>query len=437
MAGPRKPIRVLIAEDSAFLRKLLRSLLSADPEIQVVGEAADGRQAIALATRLRPQVIALDILLPGVDGLAVTQQILALHPRPIVILSSGSEQAAAATLQALEAGAVDFWIQPSGAAVVDMDRLQQELARKLKRAARRKPSRGPRRARRKLPPAAVPSLPVRHVPEPVRGARPEDAGAWPEASSAAAAPTGTPAARQILLVESNIFFAVQWGDALLQQGFDVVHSSTPEDAAGLLNWLRPAAVLCADPQQVRTLAGIVHREGESSRVPIIALGSGEKHSLLEALRAGCDDFLDRRLSPETIAAHVRSFLERQDAGTQPTLSGSLPYLGGSLPPRDLPAVLQMLAHSRQSGALHVQAGEAEGVIFLIQGEIVHAETRDLIGDDAVLSLVKASAGREDALFKFVPGAAAIRTVTRSVTELMLEALREVDEQARAVKTDAK
>ena len=85
-AGNR--IRVLIADDSAFMRKVLQSIFSADPQLEVVGEARDGREAVSQAELLSPDVITMDINMPHMDGLQATEVIMSTRPRPIVIGSS-------------------------------------------------------------------------------------------------------------------------------------------------------------------------------------------------------------------------------------------------------------------------------------------------------------------------------------------------------------
>ena len=80
-------IRVLVAEDSLTIRKHLVEILSADPAIQVVGEAGDGKQAIELCQRLRPDVVTLDMMMPVMSGLAATEYIMAYVPTPILIVS--------------------------------------------------------------------------------------------------------------------------------------------------------------------------------------------------------------------------------------------------------------------------------------------------------------------------------------------------------------
>jgi hypothetical protein len=160
------------------------------------------------------------------------------------------------------------------------------------------------------------------------------------------------------------------------------------------------------------------------------MGEGGDQALMEAFRAGCDDYVDRRLGPEHIASHVRTFLKSHTEGFQPTqmLTSNETALSGSLSHLDLPGVVQMLCHSRQSGALHINSNQIDGIIFFEAGEITHAEAGELIGDDAVTIIIKRCNGVESGVYKFIPGAEAVtRTVLRSSTDLMLDALRQVDE----------
>ncbi len=131
-----KPIRVLIVDDSAFMRKVLESIIGADPDMEVAGIAKDGREAIAQSEALSPDVITMDISMPHVDGLQATEVIMASHPRPILIVSSESREGAAPTLRALELGAIDFVPKPANAIDLDMNSIREELCRKLKMAAK-------------------------------------------------------------------------------------------------------------------------------------------------------------------------------------------------------------------------------------------------------------------------------------------------------------
>ncbi len=134
MSGKR--IRVLVVDDSAFMRKVLQSILTADPEIDVCGEARDGREAVAQNDSLNPDVIAMDINMPHMDGLQATEVIMSKTPRPIVIVSSESRDGADTTLKALELGAIDFVAKPSAGVDLDMNSVRAELTRKLKIAAK-------------------------------------------------------------------------------------------------------------------------------------------------------------------------------------------------------------------------------------------------------------------------------------------------------------
>ena len=129
-------IRVLIVDDSAFMCRVLRDIISADPQLEVAGQGRDGRDAVAMAESLKPDVITMDINMPHVDGLQATELIMSQHPRPIVIVSSESRDGAASTLRALELGAIDFVSKPSGGVDLDMRSVREELTRKLKLAAK-------------------------------------------------------------------------------------------------------------------------------------------------------------------------------------------------------------------------------------------------------------------------------------------------------------
>ena len=129
-------IRVLIVDDSAFMRKVLQSIISADPQLEVVGEARDGREAVSKAEQLKPDVITMDINMPHVDGLQATEMIMSSNPRPILVVSSESREGADVTLKALELGAIDFVAKPSSGIDLDMNSVRDELGRKLKMAAK-------------------------------------------------------------------------------------------------------------------------------------------------------------------------------------------------------------------------------------------------------------------------------------------------------------
>ena len=136
LKAPEKKIRVLVADDSAFMCKVLKEIINSDAQLEVAGTARDGREAVALAQSLRPDVITMDINMPHLDGLQATELIMSQHPRPVVIVSSESREGAASTLRALELGAIDFVPKPTNGIDLDMRNIREELTRKLKMAAK-------------------------------------------------------------------------------------------------------------------------------------------------------------------------------------------------------------------------------------------------------------------------------------------------------------
>lgn len=131
-----KPIRVMIVDDSAFMRKVLNGIISSDPQLQVCGEARDGRDALAQLDSLRPDVISMDINMPHMDGLEATEVIMSSNPHPVLIVSSESREGAEVTLKALQLGAIDFVPKPTSGIDFDMSSVKDELCRKLKMAAK-------------------------------------------------------------------------------------------------------------------------------------------------------------------------------------------------------------------------------------------------------------------------------------------------------------
>ena len=113
-------IRVLVVDDSAFMRKVLNGIITADPQLDVCGEAKDGREAVEQAETLKPDVISMDINMPRMDGLEATEIVMSKNPRPILIVSSESHDGAEVTLKALQLGAIDFVAKPSGGIDLDM-----------------------------------------------------------------------------------------------------------------------------------------------------------------------------------------------------------------------------------------------------------------------------------------------------------------------------
>ena len=196
-------VRVLVVDDSALMRRLLTDMLRSAPEIEVVGAACDGAEALELAVRLRPDVITLDVEMPGMSGLEVLPALLEVHSAPVVMVSALTQEGADVTLAALELGAVDFLPKPGRHEIAEFKASRDLLIAKVLAAAqsqvqhprasslaRSRPARGsadlatrcvaigistggPQALSRTLPalaPPAPPVLVVQHMPAPFTGA---------------------------------------------------------------------------------------------------------------------------------------------------------------------------------------------------------------------------------------------------------------------------
>jgi two-component system chemotaxis response regulator CheB len=131
-----KPVRVLIVDDSATIRELLGSVLSRDPEIEVIGSAPEPAVARQMIKELNPDVITLDVEMPNMNGLEFLEKIMRLRPMPIVMVSTLTSRGAEATLAALELGAVDYYAKPTDNVSTILGEDASELAAKVKAAAR-------------------------------------------------------------------------------------------------------------------------------------------------------------------------------------------------------------------------------------------------------------------------------------------------------------
>lgn len=127
--------RVVVVDDSVFIRKFITNILESDKDIKVVATAVNGIDAIHKVKEFRPDVVTLDIEMPQMDGLTALRTIMQDHPCPVVMVSSHTKLGAEATIQALELGAVDFVAKPSGDIYLDMDLIRDELILKVKVAA--------------------------------------------------------------------------------------------------------------------------------------------------------------------------------------------------------------------------------------------------------------------------------------------------------------
>jgi len=128
--------KVLIIDDSAVMRQMLTAILHEDPDIHVVGTAANPLIAREKIRTLKPDVLTLDIEMPGMDGLTFLEKLMRLHPLPVVMVSSHTEKGAMATLRALDLGAVDFVAKPQGGVREGLGtELMEEIRAKVRAAA--------------------------------------------------------------------------------------------------------------------------------------------------------------------------------------------------------------------------------------------------------------------------------------------------------------
>ena len=124
-------VRVLIVDDSGFFRRRLSEIINNDPRLEVVGMANNGQEAIELTKSLKPDVISMDIEMPVLDGISAVRKIMAQNPTPILMLSTWSTQGAKSTLEALEAGAVDYMPKRLNDISVDKNMAHQRLCQCL------------------------------------------------------------------------------------------------------------------------------------------------------------------------------------------------------------------------------------------------------------------------------------------------------------------
>ncbi len=133
-------IRVLVVDDSAFMRKAISTMLEKDPEIQVVDTARNGEEGVEKVRRLDPDVVTMDIEMPKMDGLTALKHIMMEMPRPVLMISSLTTEGAEVTLKAMEYGAVDFMAKQLSHVSLDIVRIEDELRAKIKGIARRRNS---------------------------------------------------------------------------------------------------------------------------------------------------------------------------------------------------------------------------------------------------------------------------------------------------------
>jgi two-component system, chemotaxis family, protein-glutamate methylesterase/glutaminase len=236
-------IRVLIVDDSATARLLLTKLLTSDPDIQVVGTANDGAEAVARALELRPNLITMDIRMPRMDGLEATRRIMEQIPTPIIVVSASVDSSdLPITFSAMQAGALEVLEKPVGFGAQNFEALSQRLISTVKVMAevmvvRRRP---------RPPTGTLPATaPPRYPPPAPAQTSPLDGGRWaehnyigslsqPPALLVIGASTGGPSALATLLKGLPADFPVP---------ILIVQHITSGFLAGLVTWLQTTCAL--------------------------------------------------------------------------------------------------------------------------------------------------------------------------------------------------
>ena len=131
-------IRVVVVDDSAFMRKAISTMLKNDPQIEVVAVARDGEEGLEMVRKYDPDVVTMDIEMPKMDGLTALKHIMMEMPRPVIMVSSLTTEGAEATLKAMEYGAVDFIPKQFSMVSLEIVKIEEELRSKVKSVARRK-----------------------------------------------------------------------------------------------------------------------------------------------------------------------------------------------------------------------------------------------------------------------------------------------------------
>ncbi len=134
--------RILIVDDSSFMRMAIRSILSKDPSLDIVGIASDGVEGVEKAIALKPDLITMDIEMPRLDGIAALRQIMAKAPTKVIMVSTLTNEGARATFEALEAGAIDYIPKNVTDSSAAQNIFREELLRKVKEAQRSRFGRG-------------------------------------------------------------------------------------------------------------------------------------------------------------------------------------------------------------------------------------------------------------------------------------------------------
>jgi two-component system chemotaxis response regulator CheB len=265
-------VKVLVVDDSGFFRRRVSEILSADPNIQVIGTATNGREAIDQALALKPDVITMDYEMPMMDGITAVRNIMQRCPTPVLMFSSLTHEGARVTLDALEAGAVDFLPKNFEDISRNPERVKQLLCEKIHTIARSN--------RRSFSPPAAPAA------APAVQARPALRPAAGTASSPVSRPTGAPASSAAPKRKAYKLVAIgtsTGGPVALQRVLTQLPASFP--APIVLIQHMPAAFTKAFAERLDKLCRISVKEAEDGdvlRPGLALLAPGGKQMMVDA-----------------------------------------------------------------------------------------------------------------------------------------------------------
>ncbi len=371
-------INVLIVDDSAFMRKAIEIILVKDPAIRVIGQAADGFEALSLVEKLKPDVVTMDVEMPRMDGITAVRKIMAKFPRPVLMISSVTTEGAEVTLKAMEAGAVDFISKPASRVSLDIVRLEEEIREKVKAVARRRPpvlrhtgiSSVPSKTPLRRPAGSVLSSPG--AARPAASARISPATSLVSASTAASSKVTKPSGR---LLRDIVSIGVSTGGPPAVQS---VLSRLPEDfpVPLLIAQHMPAAFTGPFAKRLDNVCKIRVKEAESGEklLPGVAYVSpGGRHIRLNMHHGVMsvmvtDDPKEALYKPSATVLHesVGLALGRRALGVQLTGMGS--------------DGLEGIRVLKEKGGLALAQSDATCVVYGMPKAIVDAGLADAVVD---------------------------------------------------------
>ncbi|GEK32543.1 protein-glutamate methylesterase/protein-glutamine glutaminase [Kurthia sibirica] len=278
MASPKK---LLIVDDSAFMRKLISDFFKEDDEITVVGTARNGKDAIDKIAKLNPDVLTMDVEMPEMNGVEALKIIMEKTPKPVIMLSSMTTAGASITIEAISLGAVDFVAKPSGTISLDLHKIQDELVRKVKAAID-----VPITSLKRVAPTAVV---IPHVEQPpFKTAKVLKARSWNSSS------------KKIVLIGTST-----GGPRALQDVLTAIPASIP--APILIVQHMPAGFTKSLANRLNTLSEITVKEAEMGDIlqnGVAYIAPGGKHMTVRKIGMTYSLYLDEAL--EQVGGHKPS-----------------------------------------------------------------------------------------------------------------------------------